>query len=280
MAVSSLKGKHVLVTGGAAGIGLETALAFARHGASILVTDLNAAALENVSAAVRRLDVECRTFVVDVGDEAAMQRLADEVTRAVGALDVLVNNAGIGFLGPFVSTPMSAWRGVMDINLMGVVYGCAFFLPKMLEAGGNRHVVNVASAAGIGPVGGLSAYVASKHAVVGLSDTMVVELAHSNIGVTLVCPGIINTAIVQMGPGKSTEGVTPEQVDGIVRHYKARGCHPRVVADEIVDAVRTGKSLITPGPTASTSHYARKLLPRELFLKLSADGARKIGYLR
>jgi short-subunit dehydrogenase len=279
VSVANLRNKQVLITGGAAGIGYETALAFSRCGANILLTDLDASALESSAAEIRKLGVECRTWVVNASDEAAMQELADEVTAAVGALDVLVNNAGIGFAGPFVKTPMSAWRRVMEVNLMGVVYGCAFFLPKMLEAGGKRHIVNVASAAGLGPIGGLSAYVASKHAVVGLSDTMAQELAGTSVGVTMVCPGIINTAIVRMGP-MYTAGVSQEQVDQIVRHYKEHGCHPKVVADQILDAVQTGKGFVTPGPTASMTHYARKLLPRNTFLKLCANAARKIGYLR
>src|SRR5206468_1329475 len=102
-----------------------------------------------------------------------------------------------------------------------------------------------------GPIGGLSAYVASKHAVVGLSDTMAVELAGTSVGVTVVCPGIINTAIGRMGPANTTPDVTQEQVDHIGRHYKEHGCHPKLVADQILDAVQTGKGLVTPGPTAA-----------------------------
>lgn len=98
--------KQVLITGGAAGIGYETALAFARRGANVVLTDVNADALKQAAADVRRLSVDCRTRTVDVGDEVAMQRLAEEVKTAVGTIDVLVSNAGIAFVGRFVNMPM------------------------------------------------------------------------------------------------------------------------------------------------------------------------------
>lgn len=279
MGIPDLQQKQVLITGAAAGIGYETALAFARGGANLVLTDINADALERAAADVRRLDVDCRTWTVDVGDEGAMQRLAEEVTAAVGTIDVLVNNAGIAFVGRFVNTPMKAWRSVLDINLMGVVHGCASFLPGMLEAGGARHIVNVASAAGLGPVGGLSPYVASKFAVVGLSETLAIELAGTPVGLTVVCPGVINTAIVQIGAGKSSSDVSLDQAERIQRHYQDHGCHPQEVAEQIVAAVRGGKGMITPGPTATQLYYARKLLPRRIFLKTCGEAARKIGYL-
>jgi NAD(P)-dependent dehydrogenase (short-subunit alcohol dehydrogenase family) len=279
MSISNFKNKQVLITGGAAGIGYETALAFARCGAHVMLVDLNPSGLEKAAAEIAKLGVECRTWVVNVSDEAAMTGLANEVTSAIGVPDVLVNNAGIGFLGPFVETPMSAWRRVMDVNLMGVVHGCALFVPRMLEAGGPRCVVNVASAAALGPVGGLSAYTASKHAVVGFSETLAIELAGTQVGLTVVCPGLINTAIVRIGADNSTPSVKQAQADRIVRYYEEHGCHPKVVAGQIVAAVQAGKGLITPGPTATMAHYARKLLPRNLLLKLSADAARKVGYL-
>lgn len=280
MAVPTLRDKQVLITGAAAGIGYETALAFAREGANLLLTDIGQAGLEAAATAVRQLGVECRTWVADVADAQVMRQLAADVEAAVGAPDVLVNNAGIGFFGSFLDTPTEAWRRVLDVNLMGVVHGCSAFLPGMLEAGGPRQVVNVASAAGLGPIGGLSAYVASKFAVVGLTDTLAIELAGTPVGVTVVCPGVINTAIVNMAPGKAGAQVTREQTERIERHYQAHGCHPNVVAEAIVDAVRTGKGLVTTGPTATTTYFARKLLPRTLFLKACADAARRIGYLR
>lgn len=280
MAIPDLRNKQALITGGAAGIGLETALAFARAGAHIVLTDINTGGLAAAAESVRQLGVDCRVYTVDVADAAAMRRLADDVDAAVGAVDVLVNNAGIGYCGPFIETPVEAWRRVLDINLMGVVHGCTAFLPQMLAAGGPRRVVNVASGAGLGPIGGLSAYVASKHAVVGLSDTLALELATTPVGITVVCPGIINTAIVQFNERNAGPSVTRAQGERINAYYRDHGCSPSVVGDVIVDAVRTGRGLVTPGPGAAMARFGRRLLPRDAFLRLSASASRKIGYLR
>lgn len=280
MAVSELRNKQVLITGGAAGIGLETALAFARVGANLVLSDVNARGLAAAAESVRKLGVDCRVFTVNVADEAAMCQFADEVHAAVGAIDVLVNNAGVGYCGSFAETPIEAWRRVIDINLMGVVYGCAAFLPRMLAAGGARHIVNVASGAGLGPIGGLSAYVASKHAVVGLSDTLALELATTPVGITVACPGIIKTAIVQFNEKNSGPSLTRDQGEQINAHYREHGCEARVVGEAIVGAVRTGKGIVTPGPGATVASIGRRLLPRSIFLRLSASESRKIGYLR
>src|SRR5579864_8272500 len=140
MAVPTLKGKQVLVTGTSSGIGYETALAFARRGADLILVDINAPALEMAAQAAREHGVKCLTWKTDVSDSQAMGDLADAVHEAVGALDVLVNNAGIAFLGAFLETPEQAWRRILDINVMGVVRGCNAFLPQMLKADGPRHI--------------------------------------------------------------------------------------------------------------------------------------------
>ncbi|MBA5607703.1 SDR family NAD(P)-dependent oxidoreductase [Duganella sp. FT3S] len=278
MAIPDLSNKHVLVTGAATGIGQATALAFAHQGANLLLSDINAAALELTAQQVRALGVRCRTFIVDVTDAGAMARFAADVHAAVGPLDVLVNNAGIAYLGPFVHTPLDWWHKVMQVNLMGVVHGCHFFLPAMLGAPGPRHVVNVASAAALAPACNMSAYAASKHAVLGLSDSLALEHAQSQVGFSVICPGVINTPIAAMQGGNVARVISAGQVERLGQYYRDKGASPDVVAHAIVDAVRRGKGMALPGPYARLIYHLRRL-SRTALMKLILIDSKKMGWL-
>jgi NAD(P)-dependent dehydrogenase (short-subunit alcohol dehydrogenase family) len=278
MPIQDLKDKWVLVTGAAAGIGRATALAFAEAGAKLVVTDLSPERLEPLRAALAARGSECIAEAVDVADEAAMRAFAERVHARVPALDVLVNNAGIGYIGPFLGTPLDAWQRVFGVNLMGVVHGCRHFLPRMQQAGGVRRVVNLASLAGIAPAPNMSAYAASKHAIVGLSEGLALELrlAGTQVGVTTVCPGIINTDIT-----KAVHNVSPEigaaQLHKLQAYYEAQGVGPEVVAAAIVDGVRRGRALVLVGPFARPIYHLRRL-SRRLAQWLMLIDARKAGF--
>jgi len=277
MAIPHLKGKWVLVTGAASGIGRATAMAFARQGARLVISDINPAALDDAAVAARKLGAECLAFPVDVADEAAMRDFAEAVHEQAGPLDVLVNNAGIGYLGPFLGSPLASWRRVLDINLMGVVHGCHVFGRRMVEAGGARRIVNVASLAGIAPAPNMSAYAASKHAVMGLCDVLAMELANTEVGVTAICPGIINTPITACA-GAISAAISEAQVGKLRAYYEANGASPDAVAHAIVDAVRTGRSLVLVGPYARPMYHLKRL-SRSLARSLTISDARKNGYL-
>lgn len=277
MAIPNLRDKWVVVTGAASGIGYETALAFARRGANIYATDLNQAGLDDLSKALIGLGVRHHLAIVDVANEAAMRALAQEVQDKVGAPHVLVNNAGTGYMGPFLHTPMQAWRRLLDVNLMGVVHGCYYFLPAMKEAGGARHVVNVASAAGITPSPNLSAYSATKHAVMGLNDTLSIELDGTGIGVTAVCPGVINTPIIRNR--KAVSPVIPsEQLDKLEGYYRSEGAHPAIVGTRIVQAVQRGEDIVLVGPTARPMFHIKRL-SRRLMRLLTIEGCKRNGFI-
>jgi NAD(P)-dependent dehydrogenase (short-subunit alcohol dehydrogenase family) len=218
MALSDLNGRWALVTGAASGIGQETALAFAREGASVVAVDLDEARLAETTRSVEATDRRCLAAGCDVSDPAAVEALASRIAAELGPPDVVVNNAGVGFLGPFLDTPLSAWHQVVGVNLMGVVHVSRAFLPGMIAAGGARHLVNVASAAGIHAVPNLSAYSASKHAVLGLSDALAMELRDTGVGVTVVCPGIINTPIIR-NPHTVTPSVPASATDKLSQQY-------------------------------------------------------------
>lgn len=278
MSIRNLHGKRVLVTGAASGIGRATALAFAREGAHLVLCDLDATSLEPVREAIRSSGGDCRTHGVDVGDESAMHRFATLVHGEGGVIDVLVNNAGIGYLGAFMDSPADAWHRTLHTNVMGVVHGLRCFLPAMHAAGGLRRVVNVASVAGIAPAPNMSAYAASKSAVIGLSESVSLELrlCESEVGVTVVCPGIINTSITR-NPRNVAPGIGADQLARLQAFYAAKGAQAEVVADAIVQAVKSGRELVLVGPFAKPLYHLRRL-SRALLHKLLLTDARKMGY--
>jgi len=194
-----------------------------------------------------------------------------------GPPDVVVNNAGVGFLGPFLETPLTAWNQVIGVNLMGVVHVSRAFLPAMIAEGGVRHLVNVASAAGLHSVPNLSAYSASKHAVIGLSDAIAMELGQSEVGVTVVCPGIINTPIIRNRRAVAPS-VPASALDRLAQQYQTKGAHPSVVGARIVRAVKRGEDIVLVGPSSAVVFHARRL-SRRLLRKAGVSGARELGYV-
>jgi NAD(P)-dependent dehydrogenase (short-subunit alcohol dehydrogenase family) len=277
MALKDLSGRCVLVTGAASGIGRATALAFAGEGARILAVDVDEAGLSATAAAINAIGGQCQGFGCDVSDMGSVSALAANVAADFGTPDVVVNNAGIGFLGAFVDTPLSAWGRVLAVNLMGVVHVSRAFLPAMIAAGSARHFVNVASAAGIYAVPNLSAYSASKHAVVGFSDALAMELRETIVSVTLVCPGIIDTPIVRNRQAVASS-VADAALDKLDREYRARGAPPSLVGARIVRAVKRGEDLVLVGPSAAAVFHARRI-SRRLLQAASISGARRLGYV-
>ena len=148
MDVSTLNGKTVLVTGAASGIGRETALACARRGARMVICDVDEGGLAAIADEVRRLGCAVTARRVDVADRDAMRAFSDGVHGEVAAVDLLINNAGVAIGGEFLHTPLTDWDWIVSINVMGVVYGCHYFVPPMVARGRGGHVANVASAAG------------------------------------------------------------------------------------------------------------------------------------
>jgi NAD(P)-dependent dehydrogenase (short-subunit alcohol dehydrogenase family) len=277
MAIATLHHKHVLITGAASGIGRAAALAFAREGAHIHAADLNAGALQTLETEVQALGRQCTSYLVNMADETAVREFAEQVNNRIGALDVLINNAGIGYLGQFLHSDLAHWQRLINVNLMGVVHGCYYFLPAMIAAGGERQVLNVASAAGIYPSPTMGAYAASKHAVFGFTEVLKMELAATPVGVTTVCPGIINTPITRT-PGAVSASVTEEQVSRLRAYYDAKGCSPDVVAEAMVRAVLSGEDILLVGPYAKLINFMRRLSIKWMRSLVIKD-ARKIGYL-
>jgi len=275
--INDFNGRLVLVTGAGSGIGLEVALAFARAGARLVITDVNEVALDAARTAVTALGAECLARRCDVSDEHDMAALAGHVNEQAGVPDILVNNAGIGYFGLFLDTPTVAWRRVFEVNVMGVVNGIRAFLPAMRAAGGERWVVNVASAAGFAPAPSMSAYAASKHAVVGLSEVLAMEVDGSGVRVLMLCPGVINTPIVA-GNAQMTPEFPQAQVHRLQAYYVAKGCAPREVAEALLGALGRGDIVVFAGPLARLSSVLMRI-SRRLARRVTLAKAREIGYL-
>jgi len=275
MAIRNLQGKIVFITGAASGIGAATAVAFAAQGCSLVLADLDAEGLAVTAAWVQEAGAESHSFTLDVSSAEQFNKVAEEVRANIGVPHILVNNAGIGAHGSFLNTPMDAVRRVIEINLYGVYNGCHAFLPMMLEGPDTRHLVNVASLASISPVPNMSAYAASKYAVDGLTEVLSMELATSNVDITCVHPGIINTPIVA---GNSYNGdAGREQEQRLGEYYRAHGSDPSVVAEGIVGAVKTGIAHLYIGSKAPLTEKVKRMSPT-LMRKLAIKMAKQVGY--
>ena len=273
MDIANLSGKVALVTGAASGIGKETALAFARRGADLVVCDLNEDALGSVAGEIEAMGRKVIGHRVDVADRSQMQAFADAVHGEVGAVDILMNNAGVGLGGGFLHTGLGDWDWVIGINLKGVVHGCHFFLPPMVQRRCG-HVINVASAAGLVATESLAAYSTTKFAVVGLSEALREELSQHGIGVTVICPGIINTPITRSSRIRGPLA-TPEAREQMVAAYEKRNYGPERVARNILRAVERNRAVAPISPEAWAMYYLKRFTPSLTALLTRSMAARE-----
>jgi NAD(P)-dependent dehydrogenase (short-subunit alcohol dehydrogenase family) len=197
-----LAGKAALVTGAASGIGLATAIAFAREGARVVLVDVNEAAGKAAAAEITAAGGEARFRVADMTSEAAVEDAVAAVVDAFGSLDCAVNNAGMtGAAAPMHRTSLEDFQRVLDLNLTGVFLCLKHELAAMQDSGGA--IVNVASGAGLVATPAMSAYCASKHGVLGLTKTASAENARTGIRINAICPGIVDTPMVRQSMEQS-----------------------------------------------------------------------------
>ena len=256
----NLRDRVVVVTGAGSGIGRATALAFAREGSRIAACDVDQARLDSLATELGDRALLVRK--VDVSDRLAMKLFADEVHGVAPAADVIVNNAGVAVSGPFLETSLEDHEWLLNINLRGVMYGCHLFAPKMVERGTGGHIINIASIFGIYAPPFLTAYVASKFAVRGFSMSLREELEQYDIGVTAICPGMINTQIVTDGRahGQAMHARRPK----VIETFAKRGLDPARVAAAIIDSVHTNPAVRTVGYDAAVVATLQRLVPRTL----------------
>jgi len=193
-----LKDKVALVTGAASGIGRATAALFGQEGAKVMCADLDGEGAERVARQIADSGGEAASTRVDVSVGADVERMVRETVERWGRLDVLLNNAGIVFLLPLTQVSEEQWDRLMNVNLKGVYLGCKYAIPQMVGQG-KGVIVNTASIAGLLGFATYDTYCASKGGVVQLTKALAVEFASMNVRVNCVCPGIIDTAMLDRG---------------------------------------------------------------------------------
>ena len=200
--MSVFEGKTAIVTGGASGIGRAVSEALAARGALVVVADLDGARAEEVARGITARGGRAEAKALDVRDAAAVQALVDGAAAAHGRLDYMFNNAGIAIMGEERHVSLDDWNRVLDVDLHGVVHGVRAAYPIMVRQG-SGHIVNTASVAGLVPAAMEISYTAAKYGVVGLSHALRAEGAALGVKVSVVCPGFIETPILQTSPIRS-----------------------------------------------------------------------------
>ena len=263
MDVRDLSGKTVLVTGAASGIGRAGAIAFGSRGADLVICDVDEAGLAETEEMQQMLKAMGRGVLrrrVDVANPEEMQAFAEEVHGQMRAVDILMNNAGVGLAASFLDTSLEDWDWLLRINLWGVIHGCHFFVPPMVSRGVGGHVVNVSSMAGYLPSEALSAYTTSKYGVLGLSESLRGELHRHRIGVTAVCPGVINTAITTNSRMRGA-AEAPGERERMAQLFERRNYSPERVAENVLKAIQRNRAVAPISPEAWILYYLKRIAP-------------------
>lgn len=252
--MKDLKDKVVLITGAAGGIGLNTAAFFAEAGCRLALTDINDAALEIAKEKLAKHNAEILTQAMDVTDLKAIEALRDTVYTKWNAVDILINNAGIGFNAELAATPLSKWRQLMDINFWAPLYHIEAFLPRMKERR-SGHIVNISSGQAYFRAPTWGAYSVTKLAVGAMSEILNVEVARDNVKVTTVYPFLVNTGFYDT---TTSESIGEKLFYLFMPLYSHE---PQTVAQMVFDAVREEKNVEMVSLLNQFFKYARALSP-------------------
>lgn len=254
----TLRGKHVFVTGAASGIGRATALQAAAEGAVVHLTDLNDGPLQEAAAQIRGSGGRVGLVAAaDVSDLAAVQRIGAELGERYGAMDVVANVAGISTWGTVSSLRPEHWRQLVEVNLMGPIHVIETLVPPMIDAGRGGHLVNVSSAAGIIGMPWHAAYSASKFGLRGVSEVLRFDLRKHGIGVSLVCPGGVDTGLTDTIQIAGVDKETPSFVRAHA-HFKRRAVSPETAAAAIIDGIKRNRYWVYTSSDIRLIHFVQR----------------------
>lgn len=260
--MQDLTGKVAFITGGASGMGLAMARSFSAAGMKVVIADIEDSALETVAQEFAATNADVLTLKVDVSDRAAMEQAAQAAEEAYGNVHVVCNNAGVAVGGSIADMTYEDWDWVMKVNLDGVINGVQTFVNRLLAHGEGGHIINTASMAGHMAIPRLSVYNTTKFAVVGLSEAMRQDLAEHGIGVSVLCPGVVNTGIFDSGRNRPaeltgasdtasmvlTDGSSDEERQAQLAAMIEDALDPAVVGDMVLDAIVNNDAYIFTHP--------------------------------
>jgi NAD(P)-dependent dehydrogenase (short-subunit alcohol dehydrogenase family) len=249
-------GRTAVITGGASGIGLATAERLGREGMQLVLADIEERVLVGEVARLESDGMTVIGVVTDVADYESVTALAGAAHERFGDVHVLFNNAGVGGGGPMLAPDdLDVWDWTLGVNLRGVVHGIKAFGQAMVDHGEPSHIVNTASMAGLLPTPGLGSYTVSKYAVVAMSETLSLETSDTNLGVSVLCPGFVQTGIADSDRNLPEHMVSLEEpteegemMRAAMRDLVAGGIPPSDVADRIFDGITDGRFYILPHP--------------------------------
>ncbi|PLW67480.1 KR domain-containing protein [Pseudohalioglobus lutimaris] len=259
--MKSFDNKVAVITGAGSGIGRALALALGEKGCNLALVDVNEQGVKETKRELRGKGLKVTTHVADVSNEKAMKALAAEVAAAQGKINLLFNNAGITYAKSFEGHSLADWKKIIGINIWGVIYGCHFFLPYLREQEGDAHIINLSSmVAFMGPPEQTS-YSTTKAAIKGFSESLWAELHPQGVGVTVVHPGAIRTAIMdealKSAEDQSAFAKTKAMVDKMAMPADK-------AAKKILKAVRKDKMRVVVGLDAMFFEGAKRAMPEEI----------------
>lgn len=252
-----LRGRTAVVTGAGSGIGRALASALAAEGCRLALVDVDPAGLDETRRLLAGAGAPVTTHLADVRDRARMAALPAEIAAAHGAIHLLFNNAGVTINESFENSSIEQLELVIGVNLWGVLYGCHYFLPYLKQAG-EAHIVNTSSMAAFLGLPNQASYSLTKAAVKSLSESLRVELAISNIGVTSIHPGAIQTNILKAAARYGGDAAQTARMEALVQRF---GMAPEKLAAQVVRAVKRNRMRQRIGIDSYLAEWAKRLLP-------------------
>jgi NAD(P)-dependent dehydrogenase (short-subunit alcohol dehydrogenase family) len=252
--MTRVAGRTAFITGGGSGVALGQAKIFAEAGCKIAIADIRQDHLDEATAWFDQTDFEMMAVKLDITDRAAYARAADAVEAKLGPVELLFNTAGVSIFGPLQNATYDDWDWQLNVNLGGVINGIQTFVPRMIERGNGGHIVNTASMSAFVALKGTGIYCTSKMAIRGLSECLAMDLAEHGIGVSMLCPGAVNTniheAVLTRPAHLQNTGYYGADPD-VLAHLKrviSIGVEPEVLARYVVKGVEADQLYILPYP--------------------------------
>lgn len=252
--MTAIAGKIAFVTGGGSGVGLGQAKALVKAGAKVAIADIRQDHLDEAAAYFAAAGTPVFPVRLDITDRADYAAVADRVEAELGGVQLLFNTAGVSHFGPLQQATVEDWQWQIDVNLYGVINGIQAFLPRMLARGDECHIINTASMSAFVSLGGCGIYTTTKMAIRGLSECLAMDLKDTKVGVSMLCPGAVNTniheALLTRPAHLKATGyydATPEAMAGL-KAVIAHGMEPERLAGYVLKAVEANELYILPYP--------------------------------